>query len=956
MRPQNKIFDSLSRHYRLSKNVFFNIKFITSLLSFLMIFAFLSGILPVSPVFAQANITSPKDQFGFNIGDDYFLITYSQLSEYWQKLDNESPRMKIEDIGKTAEGRSQFMVIITSPENHRELNRYQDISARLAIADGLTDYQARELTKLGKAIIWIDGGLHATEVVGSHQLVEMVYQMVSLNDKETLRFLDDVVLLLVLANPDGMELVSNWYMRESDPKKRSTSGIPRLYQKYTGHDNNRDSYMVTQPETENMSRIMYREWFPQIMYNHHQTGPSGLIVFIPPFRDPPNYNYDPLILLGIEAVGVAMQSRLAAEGKPGAGTRGVASYSIWFNGNLRTTGYFHNQIGILTEIKGNPTPLELNFNPDRLLPSTDIPFPVQPKTFHFREAIEYSITMNRAIMDYASRNKETLLYKRYLMGKNSIERGNRDHWTIHPKIVDEVNKAIAAERNTSRGGNTNFQGRRRSAPIKFYDMFRKPENRDPRAFILPSDQADFPTATKFVNTFIKNGVTVHQASADFKVAGKSYPAGSYVFKNAQAFRPHIMDMFEPQDHPNDFLYEGGPPRAPYDNAGYTLSFQMAVEFDRILEGLDGPFKKIEGLAKPFPGKVTGTGKVAGFLLSHEVNDGAIATNRLLKDGHEIYWLTEPASANGKTYPAGTIYIKRKSSTKAKLETLSAELGLYFDGIKNKPSGNALKLRTVRIGLWDRYGGSMPSGWTRWLLEQFEFPFEVVYPKELDAGNLNKKFDVLVFVTGAIPSASGNSGTRARFGNRQGPDINTIPAQYRNRIGNVTPDTTIPKLLEFMERGGTILTIGRSTNLSGFAKLPLGNHMVDGNGNNLPSEEYYVPSSILQVRVDNTRPIAYGLKDRLDIFFSNSPVFRLHPEADKKGITPVAWFDSDKPLRSGWAWGQHHLYGGVTIAEAVVGQGNLYLFGPEILFRAQSHGTFKLFFNGIYLSGAKQVKL
>ena len=956
MEARNVIYKSLSRRYRQNKNVFLYFGFVTSLLSFTLMAAILTTILPASAIFAQGKITSPQEQFGFNIGDDYYLATYSQLTEYWHKLDSESPRLLIEDMGKTAENRSQFMAIITSPKNHQELNSIREISAQLALAEGLTNEQARRLTKRGKAVVWIDGGLHATEVVGSHQIIEMVYQMVSLNDEETLRFLDDVILLVVHANPDGMELVTNWYMRESDPKKRSTSGIPRLYQKYTGHDNNRDAYMVTQPETENMSRIMYREWYPQIMYNHHQTGPSGLIVFIPPFRDPPNYNYDPLVILGIETVGFAMQSRLAAEGKAGAGTRSVASYSIWFNGNQRTTGYFHNQIGLLTEIKGNPTPLELNFNPDRLLPSTDVPFPVQPRTLHFREAIEYSITMNRAVMDYASRNKEILLYNRYLMGKNSIDRGNRDNWTIHPKIVDEVKKAVAEERNANRGQNTNFRGRSRGAPIKFYDMFKKPQNRDPRGYIIPSDQPDFPTATKFVNTFIKNGVTVHQATADFKVAGKSYPAGSYVFKNAQAFRPHIMDMFEPQDHPNDFLYEGGPPRAPYDNAGYTLSFQMGVTFDRILDGFDGPFKKIEGLAKPFPGKVTGSNNVAGYLLSHAVNDAAIATNRLLKDGHEIYWLSEPASANGKTYPAGTIYIKRKSSTQKKLDLMSAELGLYFDGTKNKPSGNGLKLRPVRIGLWDRYGGSMPSGWTRWLLEQFEFPFEVVYPKELDAGNLNKKFDVLVFVTGAIPSASGNSGTRARFGNRQGPDINTIPAQYRNRIGNVTPDTTIPKLLEFMERGGTILTIGRSTNLSGFAKLPLGNHMVDGNGNNLPSEEYYVPSSILQVRVDNTRPLAYGLKDRIDIFFSNSPVFRLHPEADKKGITPVAWFDSDKPLRSGWAWGQHHLYSGVAIAEAIVGRGKLYLFGPEILFRAQSHGTFKLFFNGIYLSGAKSTKL
>ncbi|MCJ7580319.1 MAG: M14 family metallopeptidase, partial [Candidatus Aminicenantes bacterium] len=359
----------------------------------------------IQPLNAAQNVTEPKAQIGFNIGDDYTLITYTQLTEYWKILDKESPRMKLVEIGRTAEDRPQWMAVITSPENHKKLDRYKDISARLALAEGLNDEEARKLSIEGKSVVWIDGGLHATEVVGAHQLMELVYQMVSRDDRETMRFLDDVILLAVHANPDGMELVSSWYMKDSDPTKRSTRSLPTLYQKYVGHDNNRDSYMATQPETINMNKIMYREWYPQIMYNHHQTGPSGLIVFVPPFRDPPNYNFDPLLVIGIEQVGAAMHARLIAEGKPGSGMRNVSSYSTWFNGNVRTTGYFHNQIGILTEIKGNPTPVELDIVPDRMLMSMDSPFPIEPKTFHFSEAIEYSITMNKSIIDYASRYK-----------------------------------------------------------------------------------------------------------------------------------------------------------------------------------------------------------------------------------------------------------------------------------------------------------------------------------------------------------------------------------------------------------------------------------------------------------------------------------------------------------------------------------------------------------------------
>ena len=276
---------------------------------------------------ATLRITSPKQQFGFNIGDDYHLATYTQFVEYWQKLDKESDRMKVVEIGKTAEGRPQLMAIITSPENHKKLDRYKQISRQLALAEGLTDEQAHSLAREGKGVVWFDGGLHATEVLGAHQLIETVYQLVSRTDAETTRFLNDLVILAVHANPDGMELVSSWYMREKEPTQRSTAGIPRLYQKYVGHDNNRDFYMSAQPESTNMNRVLYHEWFPQIMYNHHQTGPAGTVMFAPPFRDPFNYNYDPLVPAQLDLVGAAMHSRFTAEGKPGVTTRAGASTS-----------------------------------------------------------------------------------------------------------------------------------------------------------------------------------------------------------------------------------------------------------------------------------------------------------------------------------------------------------------------------------------------------------------------------------------------------------------------------------------------------------------------------------------------------------------------------------------------------------------------------------------------------
>ena len=243
----------------------------------------LTAVLSATAVGAQTppagKITTPKEFFGFNIGDDWKLANYDQFQEYWKKIDAESDRMRVEEIGKTAEGRPQLMAIVTSPENFKKLDRFKEIAKKLALAEGLTDDEARALAREGKAVVWIDGGLHATEVLGAHQLIETSYQLVSRNDPETLRILNDDIMLLVHVNPDGMQLVSNWYMKDADTLKRNMN-IPRLYQKYIGHDDNRDFYILNQPESQNIARIQYFEWFPQIVYNHHQTGPAGTVVFI----------------------------------------------------------------------------------------------------------------------------------------------------------------------------------------------------------------------------------------------------------------------------------------------------------------------------------------------------------------------------------------------------------------------------------------------------------------------------------------------------------------------------------------------------------------------------------------------------------------------------------------------------------------------------------------------------
>src|SRR5881409_3971838 len=422
---------------------------------------FLLLFLSIATIQAQTRITTPKEQFGFHIGDDYVVVNYTQYVDYLKKLSRESDRLKVEEIGKSSDGRSMYLAIITSPENQKNLARYKEISRRLAAAEGLDEDQARALAAEGKAVVWIDGGIHATEVLGAQQLIESIYQLVSRTDAETTRFLNDVIVLHCLVNPDGMELVSNWYMRERDPARRSTEGIPRLYNKYAGHDDNRDFFMTALQETEAVNRVLYRDWFPQIVYNHHQTGPAGAVMFAPPFRDPFNFFFDPLVMTLLDEVGAAMHSRFAAEGKPGVTSRSGANYSTWWNGGLRTSPYFHNQIGLLTETIGSPTPIDIPFVPEKSLPKNDLPFPISPQAkWHFRQSIEYSITANRAVLDYASRNKDRLLFSVYRMGANAIDRGSRDTWTNTPRRMADVQAQAAKDRVTA--------GRGGAVPAKYY--------------------------------------------------------------------------------------------------------------------------------------------------------------------------------------------------------------------------------------------------------------------------------------------------------------------------------------------------------------------------------------------------------------------------------------------------------------------------------------------------------
>ena len=882
--------------------------------------------------FARAqSVPTPKSHFGFGIGDNYHLATFTQTEAYLNKIAATSKKVKLQVIGKTEEGRNQYMVVVSDPSNLANVEKYKSIAQKLARAEDLSAAEAKKLSNEGKAVVWIDGGLHATEVVGIHQWIETLYQIITRTDEETNRILKSTIILFVHANPDGQELVSNWYMRNSDTLKRTTSGLPRLYQKYIGHDNNRDFFMTNMSESRNMSVQQYIEWMPQILYNHHQTGPPGTVVAGPPYRDPFNHVYDPLLMTGIDALGAAMSNRLNTESKPGYTMKGGSVYSTWWNGGLRTTAYYHNIIGLLTEIIGSPTPSNIPLVPQRLIPNSGLPNPILPQKWYFKNSIDYSVSLNYAVLNYAARYKDELLYNIYTMGRHSIEAGSKDNWTLYPKKSEALSDLLKTEKVI--GKIDSFQ------LAVFNKVYKNPATRDPRGYIIPINQST--TAIQFVNILIKSGIKVHRANTDFMVGTKKYLAGAYIVKTNQAFRPHVLDMFEPQDHPNDFQYPGGPPIRPYDAAGWTPAFTMGIEFDRVLDDFNGPFETIAygSIQKPV-GKINAGTETVGYSFSTKENAAYYAINTLLSMGQEVY----------KNKDQYFIAVNKASNNKvqAAIETISAEKGVVFNSVSTKPANMNDKIMPQRIALWDRYGGSMSSGWVRWIFEKYNFPFQLIYAKEIDASNLKDKYDVIVFVEGAIPSIKLEAGNG--YEERE-PKTEEVPEIYQATLGKITAAKSIPALNTFLQNGGTIVTIGSSANLAYHLNLPVKNalvEMVSGKEKSLPGEKYYIPGSVMQITLDNEYKANWGMHKNADIYFNASPVFNLLPDAiARKEVVPLAWYASDKTLRSGWAFGQSYLQDGIAAFEAKVGSGKLFVYGPEITFRGQTHSTYKMLFNQLY---------
>jgi len=834
---------------------------------------------------AIAQIMKPEDFLGFKVGEDYKLASWEQIYTYYKLLDEGSERMTVQELGKSTEGKPFIMAIISSEENMKNLDEYKRISRSLA-SGRMPESRAQELSKSGKMVLLITCSIHATEVGAAQMSLELIHRLLTEESSYINRILNDVIFLLVPSfNPDGLEKVRTWYEQYLETPYEA-SPMPYLYHTYTGHDNNRDAYMLTQVESKLVNKILYKEWFPQVYLDEHQMGNSGARMFVPPFHDPVNPNVDPLIWRETALIGETMAADLEAQGFSGVITN--AFYTGWWQGAFLMTAWYHNCVGLLTEMASCKIASPVFQSKSDLrgrgrgLVSYDkfmnFPNPWPGGWWRLRDIVDYELCATYSLLDVCSKFKEKFLYNYYVLNKRAIEKGEKE---------------------------------------------------PPFAFVIPPDQWDYITALKMMETLIEGGVKIQKSQNEFTADGITYPAGTYIVLMAQPYRAFAKDMLEPQKYPEIRLYPDGPPVRPYDFCGWTLPYQMNVNTVRIEKSFDADLIPINKITYP-EGEVKNPDATYAFILSHKTNNSIVATNRLLKKGFKILWSRGEYEIGKVKISKGDIIIPVSDNVLAEINTLAEELGLHFKGINSKINDQAYLLKPFKLGIYQPWLASMSEGWSRWVFEQYEIEYKHIHNAEIKAGKLHERYSVIY-----IPDM------RAE-GILKGREEGTVPPLFAKGIGV----EGLSNLKEFVENGGTLITLNSASDLlTGDFGLPVVNTVKDKK-----PEEFFCPGSILSIKVNNSHPVAYGMPEKTGAFFGRSPVFNVIPSFNMKANIIAAYPDKN-PLMSGWILGEENLFNKGALVEIPIKKGRALLIGFHAVQRAQAYGTFKLLFNSFNYSTA-----
>ncbi|MBN1222612.1 MAG: peptidase M14 family protein [Candidatus Aminicenantes bacterium] len=829
----------------------------------------------------QEKVPSPEEFFGFRMGSDRNIARWDKIVDYYNLLAEKSAKIEVVDMGPSTMGNPFLLVIISSPENLANLDRLREVNAKISDPRGIAESKIKGLVEEGKAVICQSMSLHATEIGGTQMAPELTYDLLSREDSETLRILDNVIFLLIPCfNPDGQIMVTDWYGKTLGTEYEG-AGLPWLYHKYVGHDNNRDADHLNMIESVYAAKILFRDWLPQAYIDHHHMGSYGARFYVPPYCEPIRPYADPLIWREHSWYGAHIAYKLEEAGK--AGILNAAQFSGWGHFGWHWITPFHNIAGMLTESASAKLATPIYIHPDQLegdslqFPDyeaqTTFPNPWTGGWWKLRDIVEQKKIAAWALLDLAARNKETVLWNAYLKAKRQTERGAQSK---------------------------------------------------PAAYVIPAVQHDPLTAIKMVNTLLLSGIEIRQARKSFTSHGMTYPEGSFVISTAQPKMGLIRNLLGRTLYIDNAWTrdKDGSPIRPYDLATHTMHEFMGIRVDPIDEAAEGDFAILAG-------KVPVSGKVAAassqYLLDGRLNDSFKAVNLLLDKGVAVRRVDKSGQGmrTGDFIAAG--------GSEALLAEIARQTGIDFTALQNEVKEGTHTAKRLRTAMYQRYwGGNMDEGWTRFLLEQFGFPYTTLMDAEIKKGGLNTKYDLIILpddATGLI------IGEIPEFYRRY---ISEIPPEYRSGIGN----EGVAALKMFVEKGGTLVTLGEAC-LFAVEKLELN---VRNAVNEIASKEFFCPGSTLKVNFDNNHPLAYGMPSEGLVLFWSSPAFEIIPGHHNERYETVARYRDKDILQSGWLIGENHLSKKAAMVSARYGKGQVVLIGFRTQLRCQTHGTFKLLFN------------
>ena len=846
-------------------------------------FALVAAAVLPSPGVAQAP-PRPSDVLGFEVGADRTLADWGQITGYFARLAASSASVALDTLGATTNGQPMIMAVISSPRNIARLGEIRTAQARLADPRTLLPDEERRLLETQPSVILIQGNIHGSEIAASQMAMTLAYRLAT-NDTLQRALEQTVVLLIPSANPDGEQIITEWYRRglgtawEGGP-------VPWLYHPYVGHDNNRDWFMVTQRETRLVTDVLYRQWFPEILYDVHQMYAEGARLFVPPFVDPINPNVDPLIVRAIGHIGAEMALALQARGK-----RGVADgviYDLWWHGGARSTPTRHNMIGVLTEAASvriaTPivqTPADLKGH-ERGLPRYErrmnFPDPWPGGTWRLGDIVEYELIASEALVRMASQQREDYIRNFIALGRKAVHLG---------------------------------------------------ETESPRAYVIPVDQPDRSAVERLVEVLRLGGVTVDRRPGGLLADGRLL-GESYVVPMAQPYRAHAKDLLEIQRFPRLPKYPGGPVERPYDVAGWTLPLQLGVRAIAVdsLKTARAPAASCRASA-------------SGSLVALDPRDteNYRVVIAALRRGAVIRRLTSPVPACGGAFPAGAFVVER-----------SAMRGMAPGRLTAVSSGQARSgsapLRLPRAALYRPWTANADEGWTRWVFDQFGVPYTSVTDSVVRAGALRDQFDLLIVPDMSLREARDGmlaTSVPPQYAGGLGASGLASLSAFVHAGGTLV---TFDRAAE-LAMAAVDLPVARVSVPPRSDDWEEEDRAADTTASR--AEPLYAPGSILRVLIDRTHPVAYGMQDTAAVYFTNSVSFDVPSPGGLRVIAHYPARAQDI-LLSGFLQGGDAIAGKAAAVEATVGRGRVIMFGFRPQYRGQSYGTFKMVFNALLDGG------